>query len=72
VFDAALHASGVKDILPQDALHVGDDVEKDYRGARAAGWNALLYVDKPIKSPEVLASIEPKHVALNLEQLTAK
>lgn len=27
---------------PRDALHVGNDVQLDYFGARSAGWNALL------------------------------
>lgn len=29
-------------ILPQEAIHIGDKVDNDYFGARRAGWNALL------------------------------
>jgi putative hydrolase of the HAD superfamily len=29
-------------IVPADALHVGDDVDADYHGARAAGLHALI------------------------------
>ncbi|KAL6268694.1 hypothetical protein P5V15_001822 [Pogonomyrmex californicus] len=31
-----------KEILPQEAMHIGDRVDNDYFGAKSAGWNALL------------------------------
>ena len=29
-------------IEPHEIMHVGDDVAKDYLGARGIGWNSLL------------------------------
>ena len=37
---------------PQQSIHIGDDVEQDYRGAQSAGMAALLY------DPEGRAGIE--------------
>jgi len=31
-----------KEILPQEAMHIGDKLDNDYFGAKNAGWNALL------------------------------
>ena len=32
----------LKNIQPKHILHIGDDISKDYNGARAMGWHALL------------------------------
>ena len=29
-------------VKPHEILHIGDDVAKDYVGARGVGWHALL------------------------------
>lgn len=45
IFKEALDLSKTKcgvDILPHHALHVGDTVDRDYLGAKTAGWNAIL------------------------------
>jgi putative hydrolase of the HAD superfamily len=39
IFAAALEAAGVD---PPNAMHIGDRLDEDYAGARAAGLNALL------------------------------
>ncbi|ORZ02428.1 HAD-like domain-containing protein [Syncephalastrum racemosum] len=39
IFEAASRRAGIS---AEEALHVGDDAVKDYRGARHAGWNAVL------------------------------
>lgn len=31
-----------EEILPQEAMHIGDKLDNDYFGAKNAGWNALL------------------------------
>lgn len=31
-----------EEILPREATHIGDRADKDYFGAKSAGWNALL------------------------------
>jgi putative hydrolase of the HAD superfamily len=40
IFERALELAG--EVEPAAALHVGDDVQADYEGARAAGLRALL------------------------------
>ncbi|KAI9316360.1 HAD-like domain-containing protein [Dichotomocladium elegans] len=39
IFEKALRIAGER---AENAIHVGDDVEKDYHGARNAGWHAIL------------------------------
>ncbi|XP_049884923.1 rhythmically expressed gene 2 protein-like [Pectinophora gossypiella] len=54
-----------KIVKPSESLHIGDDIEKDYHGARAAGWHALL-ISQNIKSETPPAL---NHVFKNLEEL---
>ncbi|CAO3624405.1 unnamed protein product [Cunninghamella echinulata] len=42
IFRKALQLIDHHKCLPEDCLHVGDDVEKDYFGALNAGWNGVL------------------------------
>ncbi|CAG9789012.1 unnamed protein product [Diatraea saccharalis] len=55
-------------VKPSEALHIGDDLHKDYEGAKSAGWHAILISNshKPKESPE------SKHVFKNLEELSLK
>lgn len=55
-----------KFVKPSEALHIGDDVKKDYEGAKAAGWHALL-VSEDLKPKQNLAF---GHVFKNLEELS--
>ncbi|KAF7729723.1 Haloacid dehalogenase-like hydrolase domain-containing protein 3 [Apophysomyces ossiformis] len=41
IFRKALRLVGTS-VDPKEALHIGDDEIKDYRGALEAGWNAVL------------------------------
>lgn len=48
---------------PSQSIHIGDDLEKDYKAAREAGWHALLVTpkvkpDKPSAKDHVFTSIE--------------
>lgn len=46
IFSLALvSASGDASLKPDDAMHVGDNIELDYLAAKRAGWNALLLVN---------------------------
>ncbi|KAG1405308.1 hypothetical protein G6F60_003721 [Rhizopus arrhizus] len=40
IFNKALEPAG--DVPAENALHVGDDIDKDYFGAECAGWNSVL------------------------------
>lgn len=42
IFRLALASSVQSELVPQDGVHVGDELESDYNGARAAGMHALL------------------------------
>lgn len=62
IFHQALRLAG--EVSPDQALHVGDDLQADYEGARAAGLRALLLArDGPpppgIDSIPDLAAIKP-------------
>lgn len=55
-----------ENILPQEAMHIGDRVDNDYFGARSAGWNALLIKHED----EIDESKVPKeNVFKNLKEL---
>lgn len=41
IFECAIKKCGI-DIAPNMCLHIGDDMQKDYEGAIAAGWHGLL------------------------------
>lgn len=51
-------------ILPRECLHIGDDLEKDYNGARNAGWQALLVTDKSIKCVSSYSSLNELYKAI--------
>jgi len=42
IFEFALNKSGLKNLKPDEILHIGDDLDNDYWGARAMCWNSLL------------------------------
>lgn len=54
-----------KNLLPKNCLHIGDDVEKDYKAAKAAGWNALLIS----KNKNLQDCIPKDHIFPNLIDL---
>lgn len=37
------HVASCRKVAPQQALHVGDNLESDYKRARGAGWQALYW-----------------------------
>lgn len=41
IFKRAIAASGLS-IQPHEALHIGNEVQKDFVGAKNAGWSAIL------------------------------
>ena len=42
IFELAASKSNLEGLKAKDVLHIGDDVEKDYLGARSVGWNSVL------------------------------
>ncbi|XP_071534916.1 rhythmically expressed gene 2 protein isoform X1 [Panulirus ornatus] len=41
IFQQALRVAG-SDICPSEALHIGNDLHRDYLGAKAVGWQSFL------------------------------
>ena len=42
IFHFCQNECGAVDFLPEEILHIGDDIEKDYKGARNVNWNSLV------------------------------
>lgn len=42
IFKCAIEKSGLRNISPDEILHIGDSVHKDYIGARDLGWQSWL------------------------------
>ncbi|XP_072930958.1 rhythmically expressed gene 2 protein-like [Epargyreus clarus] len=64
IFEYAIKKSGKK-LKPSECLHIGDDLEKDYVGARNAGWHAVI-VSGNVKTENPPAM---DHVFKNLDEL---
>lgn len=45
IFNKAILKSKISGLTSAHCLHIGDDMIKDYKGALAAGWHALLIND---------------------------
>lgn len=41
IFQRAIEASG-RAINPNEAIHIGNEMQKDFEGAKSAGWSAIL------------------------------
>jgi REG-2-like HAD superfamily hydrolase len=68
IYLKAMRMSEIKDLKPEECLHIGDTPVTDYFGAKSAGWRSLLVHDK---SPERLRkkygeAIEDHHVYQNI------
>lgn len=73
IFKAAITKCKEK-VDPCEALHIGDDVQKDYAGARAAGWHALVVgnhinTDTPPPPQHVFKSLDDLAIAINKNML---
>ncbi|XP_013779408.1 rhythmically expressed gene 2 protein-like [Limulus polyphemus] len=62
IFNLALDHVKHLDILPEQAVHIGNDLHVDYWGAINAGWNALLLTKKANLSPEELKIVNPNDI----------
>ena len=56
IFEDAIRKSGIKDLAKTEVLHIGDDLEKDYFGARNMGWNAFLIVRDELTRHKLLST----------------
>ncbi|XP_061709667.1 rhythmically expressed gene 2 protein [Cydia pomonella] len=55
-----------KSLSPVQCLHIGDDLKKDYEGARAAGWHAVLVAAESAETPPAEKHVFKDLNALNL------
>ncbi|XP_023016187.2 rhythmically expressed gene 2 [Leptinotarsa decemlineata] len=70
IFQEAMFISKLKNLVPEECLHIGDKALLDYSGAKASGWNAVLIDDRQAaliqnKYPDV----DPAHVFSSLYDL---
>ena len=64
-----LHGSELPDVAPEQMLHVGDDLQKDYLAAKALGMRALLFDPKGTADSDDLL---PSEVIRSLDEVPAK
>ncbi|CAH4038994.1 rhythmically expressed gene 2 protein-like [Pieris brassicae] len=64
IFESAIEHSKLN-LLTDECLHIGDDYEKDYLGAKKAGWQAMLVTN----NTSGLGDIKPLHCFKNLHEL---
>ncbi|KAJ8915756.1 hypothetical protein NQ315_004568 [Exocentrus adspersus] len=57
IFEEGMKASKLKNLKPEECLHVGDKTLLDYIGARESGWHGVLIVDK---DPELIKREYPE------------
>ena len=54
IFDDAMSKSGLMNLAANEVLHIGDDLDKDYWGARKMGWNGLLITRDEVTRSKLL------------------
>jgi putative hydrolase of the HAD superfamily len=68
IFEKAIEKSELKDLAKDGILHVGDDLVKDYHGAKALGWNSLL-LNRNNLNPENFDGVPEKHLCNNFQNV---
>jgi putative hydrolase of the HAD superfamily len=58
IFQKALHLAALDGLEPQHALHVGDNLDLDVKGAQEAGWQAWMVDDKRRSADKLKGSLE--------------
>lgn len=58
IFQQALQLAALDGLQPQHALHVGDDLDNDVKGAQQAGWQAWTVDDKRKSADKLKGSLE--------------
>lgn len=68
IFKAAMRMSELKDLKPNQCLHIGNTPITDYFGPRKAGWYSLLIHEKPAEKlrEKYGDAIEQHHVYQNM------
>lgn len=66
---ASLHGAGNQRVEPSECLHLGNELEKDYEGARNAGWSSILINSKDKAEPS-FASIEDFFEAIKTKEIS--
>lgn len=71
IFKLAMKQSELKDLKPEECLHIGDTPVTDYFGPRQAGWYSLLIHERPVEKlrEKYGDKIEDHHVYQNFIDL---
>ena len=68
IFEKAIEKSELEDLRKDGILHVGDDLVKDYRGAKALGWNSLL-LNRDNLNPENFHGVPENHLCNSFQNV---
>ncbi|XP_044753846.1 rhythmically expressed gene 2 protein-like [Coccinella septempunctata] len=60
IFDRAMKESMLEDLKKRQCLHIGDNLEFDYEGAKRHGWNSFLITKKKLSKFSNQAELEDK------------
>ena len=71
IFEDAIRKSGIMNLAANEVLHIGDDLDKDYCGARKMGWNALLIARDEVTKSKLISgtNIPSSNSGLKLEDI---
>lgn len=71
IFKMAMRASEIKDLKPEECLHIGNTPVTDYFGPRHAGWYSLLIHERPAEKlrQKYGETVEDHHVYQNFIDL---
>jgi len=58
IFDRALKMSNLRGLEPKQALHIGNQHDVDYMGARNAGWSGALISNETVECKHKFSSLK--------------
>ncbi|KAJ8975745.1 hypothetical protein NQ317_015367 [Molorchus minor] len=70
IFEEAMHMSKLKNLKPNECLHIGDTVLLDYLGTRNSNWHGILINDKdPEHLKKKYSKIDENHLFSSLHHV---
>ena len=68
IFEDAVRKSGLQNLTMTEILHIGDDLKKDYVGAKDMGWNAYLIARQEKVRKELLSTPNSKNSSIQIHE----
>lgn len=69
IFETAMKLAEIEDLKPEECAHVGDTPALDYKGAKSAGWNAVLISNNFPQIQQEHRYLQPESVYSSLNEL---